>query len=153
MTNWPVNKPKVIDLTLPSTPYDYSWSDPVIEESGDELQELTPRELAVMKFCWTLTNEEKRKLSHISLHQSYSKFFLSLIRQDKNMNDVVKIGSNVYRINYMSFGKNWLTANPDKHILISCRINWKSKFYECLVRIAWELSEEQKLSIRNVTRE
>lgn len=140
-------KIEFIDLT------DSSWQLPSEEQEYQNLPELSNIERAILKHCWSLDYEIKKKLSGYFLVQSTISEFYKHVEEDNRYNERLIIGDNKFYINYMNLNSNYLqnrVEDRETKLLISARINWKSNFYECLVRYSWELTEEQSTKIRKL---
>lgn len=114
----------------------------------DELK-LSPREFIIYKLAWSLTEEERSKLSrYFLLKATYSSFleshifdsggFERLILEDateEHKQRTVRI--NYHDTNYQAIEElvyNGSETKQNKLLLVSVRINIPHRFWECLVR-------------------
>lgn len=122
----------------------------------DNLELLTLEDKACLSYIWSLTPELNKKLSTTYTLQSNLLTFLEHVDLDARFYECLYIGENPqkkYRIHYLNLNSHLLEHlydnSKDMHLLINIRVNWKSRFYACLVREAHiNMTEEAKEGIQ-----
>lgn len=138
-----------IDLT--KNDLDKMYPENSYKREDNEIPILTPREIAILRHVWRLHREEKDLCSTLFINKCRVSKFLDLTTYDTRFNERVKVGKYDLITNYMDGNREYyrsLLENEERKedfwVLISARVNYKSNFYQCLIRKTWELSETEE---------
>lgn len=112
---------------------------------------LDPRQMAIIKYVWILRREEKDLLSAFFINKVKASRFLTFLEIDKREVWRLKVSHYSLIMNFVNgnvgYFKRVLEEEGDFWLLVSCRINYKSNFYECLVKRVWELSDTEERAV------
>lgn len=112
---------------------------------------LNHRQVAVVKYVWVLRREEKDWLSAFFINKVRASKFLELLEIDKRETWRLKVSHYSLIMNFVNgnveYFKRVLEEEGDFWLLVSCRINYKSNFYECLIKRVWELSDTEERAV------
>lgn len=141
-TNYSTDGKEIIDLTSKETEETEEYQ---LEE---DLLALTHRQTAICKYVWDLDREERSLLSVYFMNSIKASKFFELLSDDRRFNERLQVNHMSFITNYINcnhkYLKNLLEEQGDFWLLISCRVNYKSDFYQCLVKRGYNLSDQEE---------
>lgn len=148
---WTNYSDQIIDLTLQERNERSDTMGMTYKRDDVDIPVLSHRQTAIVKHVWSLTREEKDWLSAYFLNKTKISRFLQLLEVDKREAMRLKVNNYSLILNFangnIDYFRKVLEDEGDFWLLVSCRVNYKSNFYECLIKRVWNLTDTEERAV------